>query len=132
MAHTPLTLTLLPGGFAICRLAADAGIPAWAAQGEFFSITRTPDELSVVVSEAHLPEGTRGDSGWRCFRVEGPMPLSSVGVLASLADPLARASVSLFAVSTYDTDYLLVKGEAVERAKHALVRAGHTLRLCGQ
>ena len=60
------------------------------------------------------------------------MPLSSVGVLASLADPLARASVSLFAVSTYDTDYLLVKGEAVERAKHALVRAGHTLRLCGQ
>jgi len=128
MAHTPLALTLLPGDFAICRLAADAGIPAWAAQGEFFSITRTPDELSVVVSEAHLPEGTRRDSGWRCFRVEGPMPLSSVGVLASLAAPLARTSVSLFAVSTYDTDYLLVKEEAVGRAQQALDRAGHTVR----
>jgi uncharacterized protein len=132
MAHTPLTLTLLPGGFAICRLAAEAGIPAWAAQGEFFSITRTSDELSVVISEAHVPEGVREDSGWRSFRVEGPMPLSSVGVLASLTDPLARASVSLFAVSTFDTDYLLVKGEAVGRAQQALVRAGHTVRLRDQ
>jgi uncharacterized protein len=127
LGRTPLTLTLLPGGFAICRLAADAGIPAWAAQGDFFSITRTPDELSVVVSEASVPEGVAGDSGWRCFRVEGAMPLSSVGVLASLAGPLARASVSLFAVSTFDTDYLLVKGEAVGRARQALVRAGHAV-----
>ena len=75
MAHRPLTLSLMLGGFAICRLAADTGIPAWAARGEFFSITRTPDELSVVLSEAHVPKGTRGDWGWRCFRVEGPMPL---------------------------------------------------------
>lgn len=126
--HTPRTLTLLPGGFAICRLAADAGIPVWATQGEFFSVTRTPGELSVVVSEASVPEGVEKDSGWRCFRVEGPMPLSSVGVLASLTDPLARASVSLFAVSTFDTDYLLVKGEAVLQARQALVRAGHTVR----
>jgi hypothetical protein len=125
-------LTLLPGGFAICRLAAGAGIPVWATQGEFCSITRTPDELSIVVAEALVPGEIPRDSGWRCFRVEGPMSLASVGVLASLAEPLARASVSLFAISTHDTDYLLVKDEAVARASRALAVAGHTVRLCGQ
>jgi uncharacterized protein len=120
-------LTLLPGGFAICRLAADAGIPAWAAQGEFFSITRTSDELSIVVDEPLVPSEIPRDSGWRCFRVEGPVPLASVGVLASLAVPLARASVSLFVISTHDTDYLLVKAEAVPQARQALRRAGHTV-----
>ena len=132
MTDRLLSLTLLPGRYAICRLDPVGDVPAWAMQGEMFSITRTRDELSVVVSQAWMPEGVRGDSGWRCFRVEGPVPLSSVGVLASLTAPLARVSVSLFAVSTYDTDYLLVKEEAVGLARQALERAGHTVRLCDQ
>jgi hypothetical protein len=128
MAHAPLTVTLLPGSFAICHLDPSGGIPAWAVKGEFFSITRTPGEVSAVVSQGSVPEGTQRDSGWRCFRVEGPLPLSEIGVLVSLAAPLSHASVSLFAVSTYDTDYLLVKEEAVERAIEAFAGSGHAVR----
>jgi hypothetical protein len=128
MAHAPLTLTLLSERFAICRLDPDEGVPAWAVKGEFFSITRTPDEMSVVVSQGSVPEGTPQDSGWRCLRVEGPLPLSEIGVLASLAVPISQASVSFFAVSTCDTDYLLVKEGAVERAAQALAQSGHTVR----
>ena len=128
MAHAPLTVTLLPESFAICHLDPSGGIPAWAAKGEFFSITRTPGEVSVIVSQMSVPEGTQQDSGWRCFRVEGPLPLSEIGVLASLAAPLSQASVSLFALSTYDTDYLMVKEDAVERAKRAFVGSGHVVR----
>jgi uncharacterized protein len=128
MAFIPLGLTLLSGRYAICRLDPVGGVPAWAMQGEMFSITRTPDELSVVVPQERVPAGVRGDPGWRCFRVDGPMPLASVGVLASLAGPLGQASVSLFAVSTHDTDYILVKEEAAGRARQALGRAGHTVR----
>ena len=129
MAHASLALTLLQGMYAICRMGPDGGIPAWALQGDFSSITRTPDEMSVVVSQERVPEGMPRDSGWRCFRVEGPLPLSTIGVLAALTVPLSKASVSLFAVSTYDTDYLLVKGHALERTAEALAQAGHTVKM---
>jgi hypothetical protein len=118
----------LPERFAVCRLPAGAEIPAWAVRGEFFSITRTPDELSLVVPQARVPRGIATEPGWRCFRVEGPLPLTAIGVLASLAAPLADASVSLFAVSTHDTDYLLVREAQVEPARDALAAAGHTVR----
>ena len=127
MKHSPLIVTLLPGHYSVCRLDPIGAIPAWAMQGEFFSVTRTPDEVSVVASRERVPEGIAQDSGWRSFRVEGPLPLSAIGVLTALAAPLSQASVSLFAVSTFDTDYLLVKEEAAERAARALVQAGHTV-----
>jgi hypothetical protein len=122
-----LALNLLTGNFAVCRLAADAPLPSWAAGGPFVSITRTAEELSVVCPEEAVPEGVPCERGWRCLRVAGTLDFALVGVLASLAVPLAEAGVSVYAISTFDTDYLLVRGGSLERAVEALGRAGHHL-----
>jgi hypothetical protein len=122
-----LTLSLLPGTFAICRLGPEAITPDWANAGGFISITRTSDELSIVCAGANVPEGVKSDRGWRCFKVEGPLDLSLTGVLASLANPLAEARINIFALSTFDTDYLLVKEDKVSRAAEVLIRSGHRL-----
>jgi hypothetical protein len=121
-----ITLELQPLGavYAVSRLAADAEIPDWA-RGELVSLTRTADELSVVSEAETVPKGVRSERGWRALRVSGPLDLSLVGVLAELSGVLARAEVSLFAVSTFDTDYLLVRERDLERALAALESAGH-------
>jgi predicted N-acetyltransferase YhbS len=123
-----LPLLLLDDTFATCRLDGSAPIPPWATAGHFSSITRTADELSVVCGQDAVPVGVTCERGWRCLRVAGALPFSVVGVLASLTAPLAEAGVSLFAVSTFDTDYLLVKAEDLERAIDVLRRRGHTIR----
>jgi hypothetical protein len=122
-----LELVLLKEHLAVCRLPAGADVPGWAVAGEFVSVTRTSDELSVVCGEAEVPEGVQADRGWRALRVAGTLELSLVGVLASLANALAGAGVSLFAVSTFDTDYLLVRGHDLERATAALRADGHAV-----
>lgn len=122
-----LTLTVLPDTFAVCRLDAGSAVPAWATSGSFFSITRTAEELSVVCKQAVVPDGVRCERDWRCVQLAGPIPFSTVGVLASLVQPLAQACVSVFAVSTFNTDYLLVKAADLERAIDAWRRCGHTV-----
>jgi hypothetical protein len=122
-----LELTLLPERFAISRLAGDALVPAWATEGPFFSVTRTGDELSVVCELARVPVGVHSQPGWRVFKVHGPFVLTEIGVLSALATPLAEARVSLFAISTFDTDYLLVASETLSAAVAALERAGHKI-----
>jgi hypothetical protein len=123
-----LNLSVVDGIFAVCKLSADATIPAWATAGHFFSITRTADELSVVCRQGAVPDGIKCERGWRCLRVAGTIPFSVVGVLASLTAPLAEAGISVFAISTFDTDYLLVKAKDLERAVDVLRRRGHTIR----
>ena len=127
IAFRRLELSLLPGRFAISKLAPDAHLPAWAARGSFYSVTRTRDELSIIVEETHVPAGTQSQSGWRVLRVHGPFILSEIGVLVSLTTPLADARVSVFVVSTFDTDYLLVTEEHLTSAIVALDRAGHSI-----
>jgi aminoglycoside 6'-N-acetyltransferase I len=122
-----LTLAPLEGAYAVCRLDAHAPLPAWAAGAPFVSIARTADELSVVCREKVVPEGVRREQGWRCLRVAGTLDFSLVGVLASLLDPLAAAGVGVFVVSTFDTDYLLVKQMDFHRAKAVLQGAGHAV-----
>ena len=117
-------LRLLPGRYAVCRLDADVGVPSWAGAGPFVSVTRTRDELSVVCAEGLAPEGTKCESGWRIFQVAGPLEFSLTGILAAIAAPLANAGVSIFAISTFDTDYVLVKEENLARAVEALRGAG--------
>lgn len=123
-----LKLSLLPDKFGICRLENSDGIPAWALVGSFFSITKTAEELSIVCPAAAVPVGTKGERGWRCLKVAGPLHFDQIGILSALAQPLAQAGVSIFAVSTYDTDYLLVKGRDLARAVEALQLAGHEVR----
>jgi hypothetical protein len=121
-----LTLRVLPGTYAICRLAPDAAPPAWVFHDEagFLSVTRTPHETSVVCAEDDVPPAvTEAERGWRALEVGGPIPLRAIGVIAALAEPLARAGVPVFAVSTHDTDYLLVPGERLPHAIEALRRA---------
>jgi len=120
-------LTLLAERFAISRLAADAPLPDWATRGPFFSVTRTGDELSVVTEISQVPVGVHSQAGWRVLKVHGPFVLSEIGVLSALATPLAAAKISLFAVSTFDTDYVLIAAETLSAAITALMRAGHTI-----
>jgi hypothetical protein len=122
-----LKLKLLPGLFAVCRLGAEAAIPEWALAGPLYSFTRTPEESSIVCQESQVPKGIQSEKGWRCFKIQGPLPFEMTGVMASLVDPLAQAGISLFAFSTYDTDYVLVKEATLVQAIQALTAAGHTI-----
>lgn len=127
MSFHRLNLTVVDGTFAVCRLAAEGPIPPWTTAGSFFSITRTADELSIVCRQDAVPEGIVGERGWRCLRVAGTMLFSVVGVFASLAAPLAEAGICVFAVSTFDTDYLLVKEDDFEKVVAVLKQAGHSI-----
>jgi uncharacterized protein len=123
-----LKLQVLPSRFAVCRLAPGAAIPYWVAgKAEFVSITRTSAELSVVCPEWSVPAATQCGRGWRALQVAGPLDFSLTGILVSVARPLAEAGVSIFAVSTYDTDYVLVREECLDRAIDALSAAGHSV-----
>ena len=119
-----LRLAVLDTHLAICRLEPDQGVPGWAMRGDWFSVTKTDDELSVVCPESQVPEGVQSSSGWRAIRVVGSMDLGEVGVMARLASSLAGRGVSLFAVSTFDTDYLLVHKDRLAEAIAALGDSG--------
>ena len=125
MTNNRLTLVVLQDLFAVCRLDAGNVIPAWATTGQFISITHTADELSIVCSQAFVPGDVRCERGWRCLRVAGTMDFSMVGIVASLVTPLAEAEISVFVVSTFDTDYLLVKDNDLAKAMAVLNAAGH-------
>jgi len=131
MTQSNLTLSILPDTFAICRLDQDAQIPDWALTGGVFSITRTRDELSIVRPQRNVPKETKCERGWRCLKVEGPFDFSVTGIVASLAVPLAQAGVSLFVISTYDTDYLMVKEENLDQAILVLSEDGHKVTADG-
>jgi hypothetical protein len=123
MAHT---FRVLPDTYSISRLGADAAVPGWATQAQgFVSITRTDDELSIVCRSDAVPDGVRADGDWRTIKIDGPFAFDQIGVLASLAAPLADAGVAIFVVSTFDTDHVLVKAHQLEQAIAALRSAGH-------
>ena len=122
-----LTLSVLPELLVICRLDRDAAVPEWVTCN-FVSITRTSDELSIVCAENDVPSGVKADRGWRALKIEGPLDLALTGVLASIAMPLAEAQINLFAISTFDTDYVLVKADRVADAIGVLRNAGHHVR----
>jgi hypothetical protein len=122
---TAMELTILSEELAVCRLAAQDDIPDWGWNREFCSITRTAQELSIVCRASDVPRNIKAERGWRALRVAGPLDFSLSGVLAGLATPLAEAAISIFSVSTFDTDYLLVRSYALEQATMVLRGAGH-------
>lgn len=117
----------MPDLYAIVRLHAKSAIPDWALQREFHSITRTPEELSVVCPTASLPAGVQSSHRWICLKLEGPFPFTLTGVLLSFIEPLSRNKIPIFAISTYDTDYVLIQEEFAGTAQDVLQKAGHTL-----
>ena len=118
----------LPGTYAIVRLVMGAPVPEWATKGDFTSITRTSDELSVVCPTENLPRDVQSSHRWICFKIEGPFAFSLTGVLLSFIVPLSTNSIPIFAISTYDTDYVLIQEEWAGRAIGELQNAGHELR----
>jgi hypothetical protein len=121
---TPLSLNVLPGKFAVCRLDASAELPAWAAAGDWFSVTRTPSELSIVCRQERVPEGITAEKNWRCLQIAGPLDFALIGILHRLLEPLAKEKISVFTISTYDTDAILVKVERFQNAVRVLRTAG--------
>jgi uncharacterized protein len=122
-------LIVLGDTLAICRLESSDPLPAWAnvPPGEFFSATRTPQELSIIIPDRRAPADAKCERGWRAFRVKGPLDFNQVGIVAGLSGTLADAGISIFALSTYDTDYVMVKQADLERGRLALRRAGYPL-----
>ena len=125
MERKRLTLIVQPTRLGICRLDPAGPIPDWVYTSPFFSVTRTSDELSVVCDETLIPEDRLCHKGWRSLKVKGPLNLSDTGILSSLAAPMARAHISLFSVSTHDTDYLLVKESDLLKTIDVFSLQGH-------
>lgn len=117
----------LNGSYAIVRLAPDAALPDWATKGEFTSISRSADELSIVCPAENLPPGVESQHRWICLKLEGPFPFSLTGVLLSFIQPLSSNGIPIFAVSTFDTDYVLIQEEYMGHALNTLQEAGHEL-----
>lgn len=123
-----LPLVLLRARLAVARLGARDAIPAWAlADASLSCIARTPVELSVLIDESLVPDGVRAERGYRALMVRGPLPFDLVGIFASIVQPLAEARLSIFALSTFDTDYVLVKEHDLDAALASLGRAGHAV-----
>lgn len=125
-----LTFRLVPGSYAICRLAPSAAVPEWADRAPFCSLTRTPEELSIVCPAGAVPptlaaEGGRAQGGWALLQLVGPFPFSAVGICAEISGLLAGAGISLIALATFDTDYFLVQESDLPRAVEVLGAAGH-------
>ena len=118
---------LQDGPYAIVRLAPEADVPEWATKGEFTSISRTADELSIVCPADNLPRDVDAQHHWICLKLEGPFPFSQTGVLLSFIEPLSSKGVPIFAVSTFDTDYVLIQEEFARGALNNLQAAGHEL-----
>jgi uncharacterized protein len=127
--HLTLHLTVTSQTLSVCRQSTDAPWPRWVGMGPFVSLTRTDDEFSIVCASDLVPADFDGtvESGWRCFKFHGPFAFTLTGVLAAALTPLSEAGVGIFAISTFDTDYLLVKAEQLEPAINALRAAGHTV-----
>lgn len=121
-------LEFLKGRFAVCRLDAASDVPQWAVAGGFFSVTRTADELSVVCGEANVPEGVLCEKGYIALKARGPLDFSLTGILSSISAVLAEAKTSIFALSTYDTDYILLRKSDKTTAADALASAGYIIR----
>ena len=120
-----LNLATVKETMAICRMEPHECVPVWVTESPFYAITKTDDELSLVCPQHKVPRKVEADRNWRCLKIQGPMALSQTGVLASLTGPLADARVSVFVISTFDTDYLLIKKKNLLRAIEILRRSGH-------
>ena len=123
-----MEITVLPKTFAISRLGKDEVIPPWVFHSPFYSITRTFEELSIVCLEKYVPQGVTKNTNWRCLKMEGPLDFSAVGILNSITQPLAKNGISILAVSTYETDYFLVREEQLGETLKILSKEGHKIK----
>jgi hypothetical protein len=122
-----MLLQLLPYELSVCRFDPGKPVPDWAWEARFVSVTRTEEELSIFCDSAVVPEGEAAPGVWRAFRVAGQLDLELPGIISQLAVPLAARQISIFSLSTHDTDYMVVGEHQFQDACEVLRRAGHTL-----
>lgn len=122
MVEKILTMKLLKEKYGVCRLEKTALIPEWSKNSEFFSITRTADELSIVCSQDNIPNDIKCEKDWRILKIQGPLDFSLIGILASISAVLAQKGISIFAISTYDTDYILIKNKDIDNSIKSLIK----------
>jgi hypothetical protein len=125
MHFRKLSLKILPDRMAVCRFEPTAPLPDWMGEDGFYSLTRTETELAIVCPEARRVPGTTSETGWRCFKVQGVLDFSEIGIIFSVTQPLAENGVSIFVISTFDTDYFMVKEKDLAKAIDALTAEGH-------
>jgi uncharacterized protein len=123
-----IPITVYPGRYGVCRLNASEANPSWATDGEFCSITRTRDELSIICLENNIPANIKHEGDWRVLKMEGPLDFSEIGILAGMITPLAQNGISILAVGTFDTDYILVKNVNLAAAIQVLEEADFQIR----
>lgn len=119
------SLSLLKEVYAICRLDKNTTIPEWALRGEFFSVSRTPDELSIVCEQDSVPPGIDYESDWRCLKIESPFEFDLTGMISSVAVSLAEEQVDMFVVATQDSDYILVRQTDLDKSVSLLMQSGY-------
>ena len=127
MSKKILTLRLLEDRFCVCKLNKDETIPEWAYKGQFYSITRTQDELSIVCEQTNTPSGIQCEKDWTILKIEGVLDFSLVGILSAISTILAENKISIFAISTFDTDYILIKYVDVETAVRVLTAENYEI-----
>jgi hypothetical protein len=123
-----LTLNVLKDRFGVCRLGIEEGLPEWIKNSDFISLTWTPEELSIVCEVNCIPEDTETEKPWRCLKIKGPLDFGLTGILAGLSQVLAEAGIEIFAISTYNTDYILVREKELEHAIKVLSGAGYNFQ----
>ena len=122
-----LKLKLLDGIYAVCRFEDSKKVPSWVNEKEFFSVTKTEDEISVVMLQDKISSDVKVEKDWRILKVEGTLDFSLIGILAKISDILAKNSISIFVISTFNTDYILVKEEKIEKAMTVLSKEGYEI-----
>ena len=127
MSTYALRLSLLPEILAVCRLPLDSDLQMWFLTDPFFAMLRSGDELTIVCAQGKVPLEVEHEPGWRAMKIDGVFAFNQTGVLESVLKPLAQASIGIFALSSFETDYVLVKSENVEKARPALEGAGHRI-----
>lgn len=121
-----MRLIVMSDKLAVCRLLPTEEVPSWVWRNKsLVAVTCTTDELSVVCASENVPDDVQSERNWRAMKVQGPLDFSLTGILASLVGPLAEAGIAIFALSTYDTDYILVKEEKLQQAVMVLQQHGH-------
>ena len=119
-----LRFVVLPGTYSLCRLSPSEKIPAWVFNSSFYTVSKSPRELSVVCETEFVPAGVKKDTGWKLLRIDAVLDLSLTGITAKFSVPLAEAGVNLCVIATFNTDYVMVKEEKLEIAREALNNAG--------
>lgn len=124
ITQNSIGFVLIDEKFGICRLKANEKLPEWVISSSIFSITRTKEELSVICPVNVIPENIECEINWNCFKVKGPLDFDQIGILSKISNTLYENEISIFVMSTYDTDYIFVKQKNCKAAFYALETAG--------